>query len=369
MSSLPFLHPIYNKSYGLTPLLEVCYEVAEYAHRGVPRTKKTGDIAYITHPTIVYKLLRLVGIDDEITLAACFLHDVMEDCPEFKKPEALRARLAKGFKQANLPDADKFAYLIVELCEELTNAEHMAEGKRGWQWEHGQRLSPRAKLVKIADQAASLVDDILLPSDRSYEQMRKFNMKALECAKACAGENELLDHLFKVLFRDAMTVMDGEQTGAPPDKAADAERIRENFSLEEALRAAEQYPPAKEDAPPVKWRRHPQMSAAKTGITSIGITEDDKVCRFAMLVDPDKEADSSCNKPVMALIQNLEAVSPTRVTYQPLEILDGRVVRSFKLKPPLALAEFIEKAVKSSAIEASFASRASAGIAGRSINN
>ena len=110
-----------------------------------------------------------------------------------------------------------------------------------------------------------------------------------------------------------------------------------------------------EDAPPVKWRRHPEIVAAGTGITAIGITDDDKVCRFAMLVDPDKEADSACNKPVMALIQNLEAVSPTRVTYQPLEILDGRVVRTFKLKPPLALAEFIEKAVRSGAIEASFA--------------
>ena len=239
MSSLPsLLQSIYHKPSDLSPLLEACYEVAEYGHRGIARTKKTGDIPYITHPTIVYKLLRLVGIDDEITLAACFLHDVMEDCPEFKKPEALRARLVKGLKQANLPDTEKLAHLIVELCEELTNAERMAEGKRGWQWEHGQRLSPRAKAVKIADQAASLVDDIVLPSDRSYEQMRKFNMKALECAKACAGENELLDHLFKVIFRDAMTVMDGEQTGK-------AQSIRENFSLEEALRAAEQYPPTR----------------------------------------------------------------------------------------------------------------------------
>lgn len=351
------LDAVYQKPEDLTPLLRVCYDVAEEAHGDMVRHKKGGDIPYITHPTIAYKVLQAIGVTDQITLAASFLHDVMEDCEGYKTPEALRAKLEDALYAAGIPDESKVSYLVTELCDELTNAEQMNEGKRGWQYEHGQRLSPRAKLVKVADQAASLIDDILLPSDRSYEQLRKFNMKALECAKACSGANELLDKLFKVVFTDAMVVLDEGKKGDGYSKEM-VQSIRDGFSLDYALAMARLYPDVGDnDLPPVRWKRHHNSCAIEKGIVQVGFDDDKKVCRFSMLVDPDRGEESPCNEAIVNLIQRLEAQSKTRVTYQPTGLVNGRVARSFKVKPSLTPEEFIEHAIETGAIEREFSKR------------
>ncbi|MDX1974815.1 MAG: FAD-dependent oxidoreductase [Rickettsiales bacterium] len=351
------LPSIYEKPTDMSPLLEVCYGIAEEAHRGMTRGKKDGrSVPYITHPTIVYNILKAIGVEDEITLAASFLHDVQEDCEPYNTvPGSLEKTLKQRLTQREIPDAAQKASLITRMCDELTNAEYMHEGKRSWQWEHGQTLPPPVKLIKIADQAASMIDDIMMPSERSYEKLRSFNMKALECAKACGGGDPLLDNLFKVIFTDAMWVLDNEKPDATPDELAQAQRAREHFSLEEAVERARNYPPKKPDQPPMRWQKHPHILKLDSGLVQIGLTDKGDVCRFGMLIDPHLSAeDSARNHMVLSLIQRLESTSPYRVTYRPHDIIEEKTIREFKLKPPLSLSKFIEHAKQSHAIDETF---------------
>ena len=59
-------------------LIHRAVQIAAKAHRHQIR-KGSGDIPYISHPTMVALLLQRAGIDDETTLAAAILHDVVED--------------------------------------------------------------------------------------------------------------------------------------------------------------------------------------------------------------------------------------------------------------------------------------------------
>lgn len=54
---------------------------ATEAHGATGQKRKYTGEPYITHPEAVVAILKGVGIDDETTLAAAWLHDVLEDCP------------------------------------------------------------------------------------------------------------------------------------------------------------------------------------------------------------------------------------------------------------------------------------------------
>lgn len=58
-------------------LASEAYEFAARAHQGQDR--KGDGSAYIRHPVEVARLLHREGVDDEVTMAAAFLHDVVED--------------------------------------------------------------------------------------------------------------------------------------------------------------------------------------------------------------------------------------------------------------------------------------------------
>lgn len=348
------MHPLYEEPTNLSPLLDACYQVAKQAHAGTVRTKKAGDVDYITHPVIVCRILQAVGIEDELALGAAFLHDVIEDCKDLDDAEKLQAELTKQFTARNIVDADKKAHIISIICDELSNDELMLEGKRAWQAAHGHKLSYRAKLVKVADQAASLADDVMLASDRSYEQIHSFTMKARECAKSCWEVDDLLKKTFKVIFSDAMSVLEAEQPEASQETVQKAQAIRDNFSLKSVVERAYVYQSSGRDAVPSKWRKHPVIENASNGLVKIGITDDDKVCRFVALVSPHRDEHDADNKIIGDLIKALEKKSPHRVTYSEVDLLDGRVTRTYKLKPPIATEKFMELAAASAAIEPEF---------------
>ncbi|HEX4340062.1 MAG TPA: HD domain-containing protein [Polyangiaceae bacterium] len=64
-----------------TTLIDTAHDLAERAHRG--QMRKSLGVPYITHPVAVAALLAEHGYTDDVTLAAAYLHDVVEDCPEF----------------------------------------------------------------------------------------------------------------------------------------------------------------------------------------------------------------------------------------------------------------------------------------------
>ena len=104
--------------------------------------RKGGDLPYINHPLAVAHLLWEIGrVHDPVVIAAAILHDTLEDT------ETTPAELAEHFG-AEVRD------LVLEVTEDpaLPRGE-----RREREREHAHALSPRARLVRLADKAHNLL--------------------------------------------------------------------------------------------------------------------------------------------------------------------------------------------------------------------
>lgn len=98
---------------------------------------------YINHPIALVSILAVeAGIDDSDTLCAALLHDTIEDT------DTSTEELVKAF-------GAEIAALVVEVTDDKRLPK--AERKR-LQIEHAGHLSPKARLVKLADKIANLRD-------------------------------------------------------------------------------------------------------------------------------------------------------------------------------------------------------------------
>ncbi|QDU41009.1 Bifunctional (p)ppGpp synthase/hydrolase relA [Maioricimonas rarisocia] len=135
---------------GLSTLLERALRVAGTAHAGQHR--KGTDIPYVVHPLAVVLILTRAGIDDDETLAAAILHDVVEDT------DWTAERLQREFPPR-----------VVELVAALSEQKTTSDGEPiPWETrkrEHMQRLGAScsaARAIALADKlhnARSLLYD------------------------------------------------------------------------------------------------------------------------------------------------------------------------------------------------------------------
>jgi (p)ppGpp synthase/HD superfamily hydrolase len=110
-------------------LLQTAEALAREAHAD-QRRKGPADVPYFTHLASVVGRLRAAGIEDETTLAAAFLHDLIEDRPAFA--DRLRAEMPIE---------------VVETVEVLTEKKRDAHGRS------------RSKAERFADYLAGLSGD------------------------------------------------------------------------------------------------------------------------------------------------------------------------------------------------------------------
>ena len=137
--------------------------VCETAHAG---QKRDSGANYATHPHAVAGILRDHGIEDSALLGAAYLHDVLEDT-------------AVGEDEL----LEQFGGAIVGLVKELTNIGPPGRSfadKQAALLEHARRLSPRAKLVKLADRLHNLTEMLAWPD---WKQKR-YAAAALELVDA-----------------------------------------------------------------------------------------------------------------------------------------------------------------------------------------
>jgi len=117
---------------------------ARAAHEGVGQRRKYSGEPYIVHPAAVVALVRTVT-DDPATLAAAWLHDVVEDT------SATIADIETAFG----PD-------VARLVADLTDVSVKTDGNRRRRKEinrlHTAAADPRAKTVKLADLLDNLAD-------------------------------------------------------------------------------------------------------------------------------------------------------------------------------------------------------------------
>jgi guanosine-3',5'-bis(diphosphate) 3'-pyrophosphohydrolase len=110
---------------------------AAAAHASIDQRRKYSGEPYIVHPTAVARLVASVTEDPE-TLAAAWLHDVVEDTP------VSLTEIRQGFGET-----------IAGLVNDLTNVSCKSDGNRATRkrldYEHTAQADTRAKTIKLAD--------------------------------------------------------------------------------------------------------------------------------------------------------------------------------------------------------------------------
>jgi (p)ppGpp synthase/HD superfamily hydrolase len=117
-------------------------EFARVAHESINQRRKYTDEPYIVHPEAVAATVASVT-DDPATIAAAWLHDVIEDTPI-------------TLEQLT----EEFGSVIAGLVSDLTNASRQEDGNRRQRKaidrQHTAAADPRAKTVKLADMIDNL---------------------------------------------------------------------------------------------------------------------------------------------------------------------------------------------------------------------
>jgi guanosine-3',5'-bis(diphosphate) 3'-pyrophosphohydrolase len=107
------------------------------------RRKDADASPYINHPIALVSILAVeAGINDRETLCAALLHDTIEDT-DTSVEELVEA----------------FGAPVASLVQEVTDDKRLPKAERKLrQIQHGAHLSPKARLVKLADKIANLRD-------------------------------------------------------------------------------------------------------------------------------------------------------------------------------------------------------------------
>jgi guanosine-3',5'-bis(diphosphate) 3'-pyrophosphohydrolase len=124
------------------PLVLKALAFAAYKHRN-QRRKDTDALPYINHPIALANVLANEGgISDPAVICAALLHDTVEDTQTtFQELE------------------QEFGAEITNIVREVTDDKTLPkEERKRLQIEHAETISPKAKLVKLADKISNLRD-------------------------------------------------------------------------------------------------------------------------------------------------------------------------------------------------------------------
>ncbi len=159
------------------------------AHKHRYQRRKDKDASpYIKYPIEVAELIANVGgVTNLPTLLAAVLHDTVEDTDT--NPAELEA---------------VFGPEVRSLVEEVTDDKSLPkEDRKRLQIEHAQRLSVRAKQIKIADKICNVRDIIYTPPpDWPLERRREYLRWAEKVVAGCRGSNSDLERRFDAVLRE-----------------------------------------------------------------------------------------------------------------------------------------------------------------------
>ena len=176
-----------NTTLAIPALMEATMFAAD-KHRGQKRTDAQGT-PYINHPIMVVTLMANVGgITDIEALQAGILHDTVEDTDT--SPEEIEAR---------------FGYAVRSLVMEVTDDKTLEKQERKRiQIKKAPRLSPRAKVIKLADKIANLTDIIVSPPAHwPPERRQQYVDWSNQVIAGCRGHNERLEEIYDARVMEA----------------------------------------------------------------------------------------------------------------------------------------------------------------------
>ena len=166
-------------------LLLKALSFAAYKHRH-QRRKGVKAIPYINHPIALADLLvRTANISDPEIIATALLHDTVEDT--CTTPKELKK---------------EFGSVISHMVAELTDDKSLpSEERKRRQVEHAPSLSPRARLVKLADKTCNLRDVVQDPPDKwPLKRKQEYFDWAKEVVDKIRGTNTKLEKAFDAAF-------------------------------------------------------------------------------------------------------------------------------------------------------------------------
>jgi len=166
-------------------LLLKALSFAAFKHRH-QRRKGVKAIPYINHPIALADLLvRTAKINDPEIIATALLHDTVEDT----------CTTSKVLKT-------EFGPVISKLVAELTDDKSLpSEVRKRRQVEHAPSLSPRARMVKLADKTCNLRDVVQDPPAKwSLKRKQEYFDWAKEVVDKIRGTNVKLEKAFDEAF-------------------------------------------------------------------------------------------------------------------------------------------------------------------------
>jgi hypothetical protein len=376
------LNPLYRKPQHLPAYVQVCHALAVEAHRyaGQKRNKADGVVLeYHTHLNATLNILLMAGVDDEAILGAALLHDVLEDCEGYLESKIESLKLPEGASKAKILDAllweklEAQANATVEditkvsrsiaLVQSLTSPAGLGKAKRIARMIGASQLQDAAAVIKVAELAASLADDIITPSTRDVEEQREYSNYVWAAAKSASHvayarspqqRNPLLGRLFdlvRFLHDEHNAMIDyPEATLSDEEKQARCD----GFSLNNAWSASSAMPALPKAIIAETYIEHPEKEALQAGISQVGITADKRVSRLRFIFDPESANAEQQNKLLHAFIMRLEHEDAgNMVTIGNLQSATPDGVKELKLKllKPMALEQFLQVAQQSGAME------------------
>ncbi len=187
------------------------------ARAGQPRDN---DAPYATHPEAVARILCERGVTDTAMLAAAYLHDVIEDT------ETSETALREEF-------GDEIVNLVIELTTDSKKRKRPFAEKHAYTNARVRGMSPRAKLIKLADRSHNLSE--CQTSWPEWKQMRyaKATLELLEAGRPWLDEgpaDELRCLTWRILARlePGVKVCEPFNPAAVEDRAFRPERFSEN---------------------------------------------------------------------------------------------------------------------------------------------
>ena len=171
------------------PLIIDALAFASHAHRD-QRRKGVEASPYISHPIALARILAVEGgVVDPVVIAGALLHDTVEDC---------------GVTSAELEA--RFGTDVARVVAEVTDDKSLPKARRKeLQVEHAAHISPRAKLVKLADKISNLRDvGQQPPSDWSIARRHEYAHWAKRVVNGLRGVHPALEADFDRAFDDVV---------------------------------------------------------------------------------------------------------------------------------------------------------------------
>ena len=172
-----------------TTLILKALDFAARKHKD-QRRKGCDAVPYINHPIDLVTLLwQKGGVRDEVVIAAALLHDTVEDTDT-------------SFEELQRD----FGPEICEVVAEVTDDKRLPKAERKQQQiDHAPHLTPRARLVKLADKIANLTDMIVAPpanwsNKRKYEYVQ-WGKRVIDPIR---GTHSELENLFDEVYRQGV---------------------------------------------------------------------------------------------------------------------------------------------------------------------